>query len=180
MTRPAGRLLRERPRGGHQRRRGRYDEAHDGALRRVGLRDLADRNLATLSGGEKQRTLIARALAQQADHLLLDEPTNHLDIHYQHEVLELVRNLDVATVLVLHDLNLAARYCDHLVLLDKGHLACAGATAEVLTPDVLEPVYRVTVRVLHDEDAPQLIFRPHASIPAATSEPTGQHPSPSR
>jgi iron complex transport system ATP-binding protein len=92
----------------------------------VGARDLADRSFGTLSGGEKQRVLIARTLAQEADHLLLDEPTNHLDIRYQHDVLGLVRTLDVTTVVVLHDLNLAARYCDHLVLLDRGTVAAAG------------------------------------------------------
>jgi len=92
----------------------------------VGARDLADRSFGTLSGGEKQRVLIARTLAQEADHLLLDEPTNHLDIRYLHDVLGLVRTLDVTTVVVLHDLNLAARYCDHLVLLDRGTVAAAG------------------------------------------------------
>ncbi len=130
------------------------------ALRRVGVRDLADRDVTTLSGGEKQRALIARAIAQQAGHLLLDEPTNHLDIHYQHEVLNLVRGLEVTTVVVLHDLNLAARYCDHLVLLDRGSVAKAGPTADVLTPEVLEPVYHVSVRVLDDDDCVQLVFRP--------------------
>src|SRR5699024_2533265 len=80
------------------------------ALQRVGATYLAHRDFSELSGGEKQRVLIARALAQQATHLLLDEPTNHLDIHYQHEVLRLIRELGVTTILVLHDLNLAARY----------------------------------------------------------------------
>ena len=145
------------------------------ALRRVGMRELADRQFATLSGGEKQRTLIARALAQQADHLLLDEPTNHLDIGYQHEVLGLVRSLGVATVLVLHDLNLAARYCDHLVLLDRGRVARSGTTSEVLTPDVLEPVYRVAVRVLDDEDCVQLVFRPPTPTPDDRLERPARH-----
>src|SRR5690606_19711460 len=77
------------------------------AMRRVGIRELAERAYASLSGGERQRVLIARALAQQADHILLDEPTNHLDVRYQHELLGLVRELDVTTVVVLHDLNLA-------------------------------------------------------------------------
>ncbi|SMD25957.1 ABC transporter ATP-binding protein [Kibdelosporangium aridum] len=134
------------------------------ALHRVGMRELADRDFTTLSGGEKQRTLIARAIAQQADHLLLDEPTNHLDIHYQHEVLHLVRALGITTVVVLHDLNLAARYCDHLVLLDRGSVAKAGPTADVLTREVLEPVYRVSVRVLDDEDCMQLVFRPQVFL----------------
>ncbi|APU16462.1 MULTISPECIES: ABC transporter ATP-binding protein [Actinoalloteichus] len=130
------------------------------ALTRVGMRDLADRSFATLSGGEKQRTLIARALAQEADHLLLDEPTNHLDVRYQHEVLHLVRTLGITTVVVLHDLNLAARYCDSLVLLDRGSVARSGPTPVVLTPEVVEPVYRVAVRLVDDGDCVQLVFRP--------------------
>ncbi len=135
-------------------------QAAAAALRRVGARELADRVFGTLSGGEKQRVLIARTLAQEADHLLLDEPTNHLDIRYQHEILTLVRTLDVTTVVVLHDLNLAARYCDHLVLLDRGRVACGGPTDAVLVPEVLEPVYGIAVRRLVQPDCVQLIFQP--------------------
>jgi iron complex transport system ATP-binding protein len=130
------------------------------ALHRVGARHLADRSFAAISGGEKQRVLIARTLAQQTDHLLLDEPTNHLDIRYQHEILQLVQTLDVTTVVVLHDLNLAARYCDELVLLHRGHMVCAGTPEEVLTPEVLEPVYEIRVRRLIDEGNVQLLFTP--------------------
>ena len=130
------------------------------ALTRVGVRHLADRVFAGLSGGEKQRVLIARALTQQADHLLLDEPTNHLDIRYQHEVLQLVRRLEVTTVVVLHDLNLAARYCDELVLLDAGRVAAAGTPDAVLRPEVLEPVYGIGVRRVPTDDGVQLLFRP--------------------
>jgi iron complex transport system ATP-binding protein len=130
------------------------------ALTRVGVRHLADRVFAGLSGGEKQRVLIARALAQRADHLLLDEPTNHLDIRYQHEVLQLVRRLGVTTVVVLHDLNLAARYCDELVLLDTGRVAAAGTPDAVLRPEVLEPVYGIGVQRIATDDGVQLLFRP--------------------
>jgi iron complex transport system ATP-binding protein len=128
------------------------------ALGRVGVRHLAERNYGRLSGGEKQRVLIARALAQQTDHLLLDEPTNHLDIRYQHEVLDLIRGSGVTTVVVLHDLNLAARYCDRLVLLDRGEVVAAGQPHHVLTPSVLEPIYGVAVRTLSEPDCVQLIF----------------------
>jgi iron complex transport system ATP-binding protein len=125
--------------------------AAERALRRVGLLHLADRPVTALSGGERQRVLIARALAQGGAHLLLDEPTNHLDIRYQHEVLGLLRELDVSVVVVLHDLNLAARFCDRLVLLHGGVVAAAGTVDEVLRPEVLEPVYEVRVsRVDHD------------------------------
>ncbi|WP_084495268.1 ABC transporter ATP-binding protein [Nocardia shimofusensis] len=135
------------------------------AMRRVGIRELAGRTYASLSGGERQRVLIARALAQQADHILLDEPTNHLDVRYQHELLGLVRELGVTTVVVLHDLNLAARYCDRLVLLDKGRIAAAGPVADVLTAEVLEPVYHVTVQRSAAFGSLQLLFgpRPHAA-----------------
>jgi iron complex transport system ATP-binding protein len=133
------------------------------ALSRVGARHLAHRQLTDLSGGEKQRVLIARTLAQQAPHLLLDEPTNHLDVRYQHEILALVRSLGVATVVVLHDLNLAARYCDRLILLHRGEVAAAGPTAEVLMPHILEPVYGIGVRRLDEPDCIQLIFQPQVS-----------------
>lgn len=128
------------------------------ALARVGARHLADRSVSNLSGGEKQRVLIARTLAQQATHLLLDEPTNHLDIRYQHEVLSLVRSLGVTTIVVLHDLNLAARYCDAVVLLDRGDVRAAGTPHEVLTPEHLEPVYGVRVRRIEDDGLVQLLF----------------------
>ncbi|WP_405177414.1 ABC transporter ATP-binding protein [Nocardia sp. NBC_01377] len=134
------------------------------AMRRVGVRALAERPFASLSGGERQRVLIARALAQRADHILLDEPTNHLDIRYQHELLGLVHDLDVTTVVVLHDLNLAARYCDSLVLLDRGRIAAAGPVDDVLTPDVLEPVYQVTVARSTAFGAIQLLFGPRRPI----------------
>jgi iron complex transport system ATP-binding protein len=130
------------------------------ALTRVGARHLAERAFAGLSGGEKQRVLIARALAQQADHLLLDEPTNHLDIRYQHDVLRLVSTLDVTTVVVLHDLNLAARYCQELVLLEGGRVRAAGPPEVVLTPEVLEPVYGIGVERVQTRDGLQLLFRP--------------------
>jgi iron complex transport system ATP-binding protein len=130
------------------------------ALRRVDARHLADRVFASLSGGEKQRVLIARAVAQGTDHLLLDEPTNHLDIRYQHEVLQLVRTLEATTVVVLHDLNLAARYCDRLVLLDHGRVVCTGPSHQVLVPEVLEPVYEIGVRRITEGGRVQLLFHP--------------------
>lgn len=145
------------------------------ALERVGARAFADRPLAELSGGERQRVLIARALVQQASHLLLDEPTNHLDIHYQHAILALVRSLEVTTVVVLHDLNLAARYCDRLVLLDRGRVAATGTPEEVLRPLVLEPVYSIGVERLQHDGHIQLLFhpldraRPEPSNPPAAS-----------
>jgi iron complex transport system ATP-binding protein len=130
------------------------------ALLRVGADHLADRAFAELSGGERQRVLVARALAQQADFLLLDEPTNHLDIRYQHEVLGLVRDVATSAVIVLHDLNLAARYCDDLVLLDRGRVAASGSPDEVLDPDLLERVYGIGVTRTEAAGHLQLLFHP--------------------
>ncbi|MFC4334183.1 ABC transporter ATP-binding protein [Salininema proteolyticum] len=130
------------------------------AMRATGVDGLADKAFTALSGGERQRALIARALAQRSTHLLLDEPTNHLDVRFQHEVLELVRGLPLCTVVVLHDLNLAARYCDEVVLLDRGRVTAAGKPDHVLTPPVLEPVYRIGVRRFTVDGAPHLAFSP--------------------
>ncbi|WP_199039875.1 ABC transporter ATP-binding protein [Glycomyces salinus] len=132
------------------------------AMRQTGIADLAERPLGELSGGERQRALIARALAQAATHLLLDEPTNHLDVRYQHEILSLVAGLELCTVAVLHDLNLAARYCDALVLLDRGRVAAAGTPDEVLRPEVIEPVYRIEAKRFDIDGIPQLLFAPAA------------------
>ncbi|MBB2940301.1 iron complex transport system ATP-binding protein [Actinoplanes lutulentus] len=129
-------------------------------LARVGATHLAARSFAGLSGGERQRVLIARALAQEATHLLLDEPTNHLDIRYQHEILRLVRSLSTCSVVVLHDLNLAARYCDDLVLLGSGGVVAAGETPEVLDPQILQPIYGIGIRRLDIEDSLHLLFEP--------------------
>jgi iron complex transport system ATP-binding protein len=134
------------------------------SLHRVGATHLASRPFAALSGGERQRVLIARALTQQATHLLLDEPTNHLDIRYQHEVLSLVahlaHHLNTTTVVVLHDLNLAARYCDDLVLLDGTGIAATGPTHDVLRPEVLEPVYGIGMSRVEHGGQLHLLFHP--------------------
>ena len=150
-----------------------HDAAAD-ALARVGATHLATRSFADLSGGERQRVLIARALTQQASHLLLDEPTNHLDIRYQHEVLGLVaalaHDLHRTVVVVLHDLNLAARYCDDVVLLGSGGVAAAGTVEDVLVPEVLEPVYGIGVERVRTRDQLHLLFTPFAD-PAAVGRP---------
>ncbi|WP_370216613.1 ABC transporter ATP-binding protein [Thalassolituus sp.] len=106
-----------------------------------------ERDFSSLSGGEKQRVLIARALVQQPDILLLDEPTNHLDIQHQIEVLGLVRSLGVTVLLTIHDLNMAAAYCDELVVLSQGELVATGTPKEVLTPALIQSVFQVTASV---------------------------------
>lgn len=129
------------------------------ALRHVGVFHLAGRNFSDLSGGERQRVLIARALAQEATHILLDEPTNHLDIRYQHDVLALLSELPASCVVVLHDLNLAALYCDHVLVLQEGRVVAQGAPTEVFTPEVLEPVYGIQVRRFDIDGEMNLVFR---------------------
>lgn len=122
------------------------------ALERVGALHLAGREVAQLSGGERQRVLIARALAQEPEVLLLDEPTNHLDIGYQHEVLHVVRGLGLATIVVLHDLNLASRYCDRVALLHEGRVLASGPPSAVLQGPQLEQVYAVGAEPLAAAD----------------------------
>lgn len=118
------------------------------ALTQVGLADKQQDSTDTLSGGEMQRLFIARALVQQASILLLDEPTNHLDVQYQHQVLQLLQRLGKTVVCCIHDLNLAARYCNKLLLLNRGELIAYGAPAEVLRPDLLEQVFGLPCEVL--------------------------------
>lgn len=132
----------------------------DEALAAVGLTALAHQSWRTLSGGERQRAQLARALAQQPSVLLLDEPTNHLDVQAQLGVLSLVRRLDVTAVASLHDLNLAAAHCDHLVLLSQGRVVASGVPAEVLVPDTVQAVYGVRPRVLEVDHTrrPVLVF----------------------
>ncbi|MFD0266331.1 ABC transporter ATP-binding protein [Streptomyces sp. NPDC127106] len=122
------------------------------ALERVGLTALAGRPWRALSGGERQRAHIARALAQQPYALLLDEPTNHLDVKHQLELMELLTGTGTGrTVLVaLHDLSLAARYCDRLLLLHHGRLIASGPPAAVLTAERLAEVFEVDAELTTD------------------------------
>ncbi|AXG80411.1 ABC transporter ATP-binding protein [Streptomyces paludis] len=117
--------------------------AVDDAIDRCGVRALAGRDYASLSGGERQRVLLARALAQRPQLLVLDELTNHLDIRARFELLDLIRATGTTTLAVLHDLDLAARLCDHLVVLSEGTVIAAGPVLDVLTPDVLREVFGV-------------------------------------
>lgn len=126
------------------------DVAVDAALAQVRLTDKADHGWHTLSGGERQRTQIARALAQEPRELLLDEPTNHLDIRHQLELLALVATLPVTTVVALHDLNLAATFCDDVLVLRGGTVVAAGAPADVLTRELIAEVYEVDARTTID------------------------------
>jgi iron complex transport system ATP-binding protein len=131
---------------------------HD-ALAATDLLGMQDRLWHTLSGGERQRVQIARALAQKPTELLLDEPTNHLDIAHQLEILALVRELDVTAVVALHDLNLAAMFCDHLVVLSAGEVVASGSPGDVLTEELVADVYGVRCEITDDSEGPHVRFR---------------------
>ncbi|AXG82872.1 ABC transporter ATP-binding protein [Streptomyces paludis] len=117
------------------------------ALERTGLTGREGQSWHTLSGGERQRVQIARALAQDPRELLLDEPTNHLDIQHQLDLLNLVATLPVTTVIALHDLNLAAMYCDQVVVLRAGRVVAAGPPGDTLTEELIADVYGVRATV---------------------------------
>lgn len=124
------------------------------ALEATGISDLADRSVDELSGGQRQRVWIAMALAQETDILLLDEPTTFLDVAHQVEVLDLLTDLSRARgttiVMVLHDLNLAARYSDELVAMRQGRVHAAGAPSEVLTRTLVEEVFGMANQITTD------------------------------
>lgn len=118
------------------------------ALKKVGLEKYGDRSIATLSGGEKQRVMVARALTQQAKVLILDEPTNHLDVHHQLHLMDLVKSLNITVITALHDLNIAAAYCDKIYVLENGQIAKYGRPEEVLTEQTLQKIFRVNTSII--------------------------------
>ncbi|MGW3818250.1 ABC transporter ATP-binding protein [Streptomyces sp. NPDC005046] len=145
----------------HQRRTVADDRAVCAeAMERTGVAHLADRGFLALSGGEKQRVLIARALAQRPSVLVLDEPTNHLDIAHQLDVLALVRDSGLTVLAALHDLNLAAAHCDLLYVLADGRIVASGPPYEVLRPALLAEVFGVRAHPVRHPvtGAVQLLF----------------------
>ena len=117
------------------------------ALAKVGLTRAENMTFNQLSGGEQQRVLIARALVQQAQVLILDEPTNHLDVYYQHQILDLVKRLNVTVIMTVHDLNLASQYCQRILLLNQGQLIADGNPIDVLTESQLSSVFKLPCQV---------------------------------
>ena len=125
-----------------------FDQEHDfqivkDALKQTGIAHLEKRSYSSLSGGEKKRVMVARALAQQAQVLILDEPTNHLDIQHQLQLMDLIQTLHLTVVAAIHDLNIAAMYCDQIYVLQQGRIVCFGTPEEVLTPALLKDVFGV-------------------------------------
>ncbi|NLG89353.1 MAG: heme ABC transporter ATP-binding protein [Clostridiaceae bacterium] len=121
------------------------------AMRIAGIEDLAERSIKNISGGELQRVIIARALAQRSNIILLDEPVSQLDIYHQLSIMETVRTLayeyGMTVVTVLHDLNLAAEFCDYIYLLKDGVIAYSGKPKDVLTYEIIEEVYKIVCLV---------------------------------
>lgn len=151
------------------------------ALRRCGAQSLQDRRFQELSGGERQRVLLARALTQEPSLLLMDEPTNHLDIRAQLHTLDLMRSLageGIAVLAALHDLTLAARYADNVIVLNRGRVIAAGTPAETLTPELIQLVYGVRADVIpHPVDGTPLIaFSPLDATSSAQHPPVTLSP----
>jgi len=131
------------------------------ALSTLGIEQLAMRKISELSGGERQKVLIARALAQEAKVLLLDEPTNNLDIKHQFEIMNLIRNLvkekGLAAITVLHDLNIASKYCDKIIMMKEGRIYAAGEVDSVITHQNIKEVFGVTVSIQRNLGKPHII-----------------------
>ncbi len=128
------------------------------ALEQVDIRKLSNKLITGLSGGEQQRVMIARAIAQQANFLLLDEPTNHLDLRHQLNLISLIKKLKSGNIIVLHDLNLAAQCCDKIILMNKGKAISFGTPNEVLNEKLLESIYHIKVTKIIHRGRPHLIF----------------------
>ncbi|MBF6215301.1 ABC transporter ATP-binding protein [Nocardia puris] len=143
------------------------------AMAATSITALADRPVEELSGGQRQRVWLAMVLAQDTPVLLLDEPTTYPDIAHQLDVLELCRRLNAedgrTLVLVLHDLNQAARYADHLVVLREGAVVATGAPAEVLTPDLLEAVFGLRAMIITDPVSGAPLVIPIESVSGSKS-----------
>lgn len=138
-------------------------EAVEEALDIMGVTELANRSVDELSGGQRQRVWIAMALAQQTDILLLDEPTTYLDITYQVEILDLLTDLNrkrgTTIVMVLHDINLSARYADYIFAVRKGNLVAQGAPSDIITAELMKEVFGLDCAVIKDpvSDSPFIV-----------------------
>ena len=122
------------------------------------MQEFEERSFSTLSGGEQQRIILARALAQQTPCLILDEPTNHLDIKYQLWLMDIVRNLDCTVISAVHDLNIAAMYCDRLYAMKQGKVIAQGTPHQLLTPDLIRELYEVDAEVITDREGQMRIL----------------------
>lgn len=136
------------------------------ALEHVGMAGEAHRRYSCLSGGEKQRVLIARAIAQQTDFLILDEPTNHLDVSCQLSLFDFIKRLNLTVIAAIHDLNMASLYCDRLCVMKAGRLFREGTPAEILTAELIGEVYGVTAETAlhHATRRPSVTYLPEWAL----------------
>ncbi len=121
------------------------------SLEILGIDDIANKSFYSLSGGEKQRVIIARAIAQDTEIIVLDEPTNHLDINYQMQMFEFIKGLDVTVLTAIHDLNMASLFCDRLILLDKGRVISEGTPEEILTTKNIKEIFGIDTVIEKNE-----------------------------
>lgn len=125
----------------------------------VGLTEQENQPFKTLSGGEKQRVLLARALVQEGNLLILDEVTNHLDIGYQYKVLEILKNLNMTIISAIHDLNLAMKFCDYVVLIDKGRVIMEGKPKDIITTENLKNIFKIDAQIIEKENSYVIDYR---------------------
>ncbi len=137
-----------------------YDMAFD-ALDKVGMTAFTDRNFNSLSGGEKQRVILARALAQDTSCLILDEPTNHLDIKYQLQFMSIAKSLDITVISAIHDLNIASIYCDKIYDMKAGGIVAYGSPKEIITRELIKELYEVDSEVnIGESGSINIIYKP--------------------
>ena len=120
------------------------------SLQKVGMSEFSNRSFSTLSGGEQQRVILARALAQKTPCLILDEPTNHLDSKYQLSLLNIVKSLDLTVISAIHDLNIASMYCDRLFVMKDGQIVASGTPQDILTKELIKEIYEIDVEIIKD------------------------------
>ena len=132
------------------------------AIKEVGMEGYEDRSFLSLSGGEKQRTLVARALVQQANLIILDEPTNHLDIGYQYQIMNILKAQDLTVFSSIHDMNIAACYCDKIIMMKSGHIVKVGTPEEVMVPAMIKDLFGVDTKITENPvtGKPNVIFLP--------------------
>ena len=137
-------------------------EIVESAIKEVGMEGYEDRSFLSLSGGEKQRTLVARALVQQSKLIILDEPTNHLDIGYQYQIMNILKAQDLTVFSSIHDMNIAACYCDKIIMMKAGHIVKVGTPKEVMVPDMIKGLFGVDTKITENPvtGKPNVIFLP--------------------
>lgn len=134
------------------------NELVDEALCKTGLYEFKNRSISKLSGGEKQRVALARAIVQSPSIMILDEPSNHLDIKYQLEILHIIKNLGINVLAALHDISLAAQFCDYIYFIKDGEIKYDGTPKEVITKEILKEVYEVDCEIYTDSRTNNLLI----------------------